>query len=70
MAGKHRRQDAHPRISEQRGPRPLEVIDALMTDESAVAHRHAGRYLARQGLTLSEPSHGPCVEYPAAGSAS
>ena len=52
MAGKHRRQNAHSRSPEQRGPRPLEIIDALLSDESAVAHRHAGHYLALGGVRV------------------
>jgi hypothetical protein len=55
MTGRHRRQAAHVQIFEQRRPRPVGITDArtriqhFMTDESASAHRHAGRYLALCG---------------------
>ncbi len=59
VAGRHRRQSdaAYVRIPEQqRGPRPVGITDAhthvehLVTDESAMAHRHSGRYLALCGV--------------------
>lgn len=58
MPGRHRRQAAHAQVPAQRGPRPLGITDAhthvehLMTDESAVAHRHSGRYLALCGIEV------------------
>ncbi len=69
--GRHRRQAAHTAIPAQRGPRPLGIIDArthvehLMTDESAMAHRHSGSYLALCGVrvlaaSLTAPDRGRC----------
>lgn len=70
MAGRHSKRGARARIYEQRGPRPVGITDArtrvrhLMTDESAMEHRHAGRYLALCGarvlaasLTTPESEH-------------
>jgi hypothetical protein len=69
--GRHRRQpDA--RIPEQRrGPRPIGITDAhthveqLITDESAMAHRRSGRYLALRGVqvlaaSLTTPGRDQC----------
>jgi hypothetical protein len=53
--------------------RPLGVIDArtqiehLVSDESAMAHRHRGHYLALCGVTvlaasLTDPGRGRCEE--------
>jgi hypothetical protein len=71
--GKHRRVSrvAHIAIPVPRGPRPVGIIDAkthiehLMTDESAVAYRHSGRYLALCGVevlaaSLAAPDRGRC----------
>lgn len=74
--GRHRRHAAHAQVSAQRGTRPLGVLDArtrvehLMSDESAMAHRHSGRYVALCGVevlaaSLTAPEHsrcGPCQE--------
>lgn len=62
MAGKRRRQDGRSRVPERRGSHPLEVLNALMSEESVVAHRHAGRYLALWGgiLVSSEPDDRWC----------
>jgi hypothetical protein len=70
--GKHRRQ-VHVRIPGQRVQRPLGIIDArthvehLVSDESAIAHRHRGHYLALCGVTvlaasLTDPGRGRCQE--------
>jgi hypothetical protein len=61
MAGRHRRQSnaAHAGIPDQRrGPRTVGITDAhthvehLVTDESAMAHRHSGRYPALCGVQV------------------
>jgi hypothetical protein len=74
MAGRHRRQSdgAHVGIPEQRrAPRPVGITDAhthvehLVTDESAMAHRHSGRYPALCGVqvvaaSLTAPGREQC----------
>ena len=71
--GKHRRQAVHAGIPGQRGQRPVGIIDArthmeqLVSDESAMAHLHRGRYLALCGVTvlaasLTDPGRGRCQE--------
>lgn len=66
MAGRHRRR---PGIPAQR--RPLGMTDAhtcvehVVSDESAVEHRHCGRYLALCGAqvlaaSLTAPARGRC----------
>ena len=72
MAGKHsKRRGAHARIPEQRGPRPVGITDActhlehLVSDESVMAHRHTGIYLALCGewvlaASLTQPSRSWC----------
>ena len=56
--GKHRRQAGHAGIPGQRGQCPVGIIDArthvehLVSDESAIAHRHRGHYLALCGVTV------------------
>lgn len=68
MAGRHRRGE---RIPEQRGPRRLGITDAhthvehLVSDESAMEHRHSGRYLAMCGArvlaaSLTAPERARC----------
>ncbi len=58
MAGRHRHRPARVRIPEQRGPRPLGITDAntevehLVTEDTVVAHRHSGRYLALCGVQV------------------
>jgi hypothetical protein len=71
--GKHRRQAVHAGIPGQRGQRPVGIIDArthvehLVSDESAIAHRRRGHYLALCGVTvlaasLTDPGRGRCQE--------
>lgn len=78
MAGRHsKRRRAHVQLPAQRGPRPVHITDAvgitdartrvehLMTDVSAMQHRHSGRYLALCGLevlaaSLAEREHSHC----------
>ncbi len=80
MAGRHsKRRSAHAQAPPpaQPGPRPVEVSDAagitdartrvehLMTDASAMEHRHSGRYLALCGIevlaaSLAEREHSRC----------
>ena len=71
MAGRHRRESERARVPAQRTPRPLGIIDArtqvehLMSDESAMAHRHLGSYLALCGVrvlaaSLAAPDRGRC----------
>jgi hypothetical protein len=74
MAGKHsKRRGAHAQVSQQRGPRPVGIVDApsgvehLVTDASVMQHRHSGRYLALCGARLiaasmTEPGRGQCRE--------
>jgi hypothetical protein len=75
MAGRHRRRrgDVPVRIPAQRGPRLARITDAhthvehLVSDESVMAHRHSGRYLALCGTrvlaaSLTEPGRGRCRE--------
>ncbi len=62
MAGRHNKRGTHAQVPEQR--RPVGVTDAvgitdahtrvehLMTDASAMEHRHAGRYLALCGIEV------------------
>lgn len=72
MAGRHsKRRHTHARV--QRGPRLMRITDArtriehLMTDASAVKHRHLGSYLTLCGAqvlaaSLAEPSRGRCSQ--------
>ncbi len=72
MAGRHnKRRGVHALIPQQRGPRPVGITDAythiqhFMSDQSAMAHRHAGRYLALCGIevlaaSLAERERGQC----------
>lgn len=70
--GKHRRQAVHARIPAQWGPRPFGIIDAgthveHLVGDSAMAHRHLGRYLALCGAhvlaaSLTDPGRGRCRE--------
>jgi hypothetical protein len=75
MAGRHRRQPnaVHVRIPQQRRVPTIGIIDAhtrvehRVNDESAAAHRHAGRYLALCGAevlaaSMLEPGRGQCLE--------
>jgi hypothetical protein len=74
MAGRHRKRPGwHVRIPQQRGPRPVEMTDArtriehLVTDASAMEHRHSGRYLALCGAkvlatSLTDPGGRRCLE--------
>lgn len=70
MTGRHRRCGTHPRIPEQRGPRPVGIVDATtrvehLVSDPVVEYRHAGRYLALCGIevlaaSLTEPGRGQC----------
>jgi hypothetical protein len=75
MAGRHRRRAhaAHAAVPGQRGTRPVGVTDArtrvehLVPDESLLARRHAGRFLAVCGAevlaaSLTAPGRGRCRE--------
>lgn len=70
MAGRHRR-GARAQVLVQRGPRPLGMTDSqtrlehAVTDESVMAHRHSGRYLALcsaevLAASLTDPGRGRC----------
>lgn len=72
MAGRHSKRRGPHRVPEQRGPRRLGITDAhthvehLVTDESAMEHRHSGRYLAMCGAqvlaaSLAAPGRGHCA---------
>jgi hypothetical protein len=69
--GRHRRGAAHRPIPSAHQHRPIRIVDArtsmehLITDESAVAYRHAGRYLALCGAqvlaaSLTAPQRSRC----------
>lgn len=71
MTGRHRRRAARAGIPAQRAARLVGIIDArtyvehLVSDESAAAHRHAGRYPARCGAevfaaSMTDPGRGRC----------
>jgi hypothetical protein len=71
MAGRHSKRGAHARIPTQRESLSVGITDArtriehLMTDVSAMAHRHSGRYLALCGAevlaaSLAERERGQC----------
>lgn len=71
--GRHRHHAAHIPILEQRRPRRVGITDALthvehlVSDESAMAHRHLGRYLALCGIevlaaSLTDPGRRRCSE--------
>lgn len=71
MTGRHRRQAERAQIPVQRRPRPLGIIDAqthvehLMTEESAMAHRHSGCYVTLCGerviaASLTASDRGRC----------
>lgn len=74
MAGRHSKRGAHARIPQQRGPRrPVGIVDAqsgiehLVTDASAMEHRHSGRYLALCGArvlaaSMTDPGLRRCAE--------
>ena len=73
MTGRHPRQTVQTQITAQRHPRPVGIIDArthvehLVDDESAIAHRHSGHYLALCGMTvlaasLTDPGRGRCPQ--------
>jgi hypothetical protein len=74
MAGRHsKRAGAQVGIPEQRGMRPVGVIDArtrvehLVSEQSVAARRHVGCYVARCGAmvlaaSLTEPGLDRCPE--------
>jgi hypothetical protein len=69
--GRHRRGATHHPMPTAHQHRPIRIVDAqtsmehLITDESVVAHRHAGRYLAVCGAqvlaaSLTAPQRSRC----------
>jgi hypothetical protein len=69
--GRHRRGATHPPMPGAHQHRSIRIVDArtsmehLITDESAAAHRHAGRYLAVCGAqvlaaSLTAPQRSRC----------
>jgi len=79
MAGRHRKRPGlhvpipQQRIPQRHGPRPAAIVDAqsgvehLITDASAMEHRHSGRYLALCGAkvlaaSLTDPGGRRCSE--------
>lgn len=77
MAGRHRKRSRlqvpipQQRIPHQQRPRPAAIVDAqsgvehLITDASAMEHRHSGRYLALCGArvlaaSLTDPGGRRC----------
>jgi hypothetical protein len=71
--GRHRRGATNRPMPSAHQHRPVRIVDArrsmehLVTDESVVAHRHAGRYLAVCGAqvlaaSLTAPQRSRCPE--------